>query len=119
MRWAAIALGGFVALAVLSWALVTTGHWPLDDRKPPARAIYAINEAVGQWLVDHAEPGAALGIDLRAGGRPPPGPPPGLSPSELAAAQEALRTEPKFSGRHRFTQAPAAIGASGGSSGRG
>jgi len=113
MKWIAGLLGTTLATAGLAWALVTTGKWPLDDRKQPAMAIYTLNSALGQWLVDHGEPIPAEGTADRreaaapepfhergSPGIPAPAPAPqGLTAAELAAVQETLRTDPRFRGR--------------------
>lgn len=71
MRWIAVALGATLAAAGLAWGLVTTGSWPLDDREQPAAAFYALNGALGRWLVDHGEPIPAEGAaDRRPRARP-------------------------------------------------
>ena len=116
MRWAAIALGALFAMAALAWALVSTGHWPLDDRKQPAAVLYALNGALGRWLVDHGEPGAAApGIDLRARGGTAgdqPGAPPlgGLTAEEQARVRQTLWTDPRLRSRHPFTPVPTSSG---------
>jgi hypothetical protein len=110
MKWAALGLGTAVAATSLAWVLVTTGHWPLDDRKQPATGLYALNGALGQWLLDHGgEAPQGPGWPARPPGDPGSGGAAsgGLTPSELAVAQEALRTDPQFRGRYRFTPAPA------------
>jgi hypothetical protein len=116
MKWIAGLLGTMLATAGLAWALVTTGNWPLDDQKQPAMAIYALNGALGQWLVERGEPIPAAGTADRreAGGAATSGPfhergsraspapapaPDGLTAAELAAAREVLRTDPRFRGR--------------------
>ncbi len=130
MRWIAVALGTTLATAGLAWALVTTGNWPLDDRKQPAPAFYALNAALGGWLLDHGEPIPAEGTAGRreAGGasragpldapgsRGSPAPVPasgGLTVTELAAAQETLRTDPQLRGRFPFRTGPTAAGSPG------
>lgn len=111
MRWMAIACGAALAATGLAWALVTTGHWPLDDRRQPALALYAANGALGQWLVDHGQPlepggtgalgqaGGAAGDQARRGGPTAAQLPEGLTAAELAAARESLRSDPRFRGR--------------------
>lgn len=120
-----------LAAAGLGWALVTTGNWPLDDRKQPASAFYALNGALGRWLMDHCasipaegvadrrEAGARAGqLDERgARGGPAPGPSGGLTAAELAAAQQTLRTDPRF--RDRVPFRPDRTASAGGSPGRG
>ncbi len=105
MKRISLGLGAAAAAAGLAWALVTTGHWPLDDRRQPATAVYALNGALGQWLFDHGgavAPGTGApprGAEARAS-------PEGLSAAELESVQRTLRADPRFSGRHRFTPAP-------------
>ncbi len=109
MRWMALGLGIALAATALAWALVTTGHWPLDDRTQPATGLYALNGGLGRWLLDHGgevppdqgRPTAPAGTTAEAGGG-------GLTPSELAAVQQALRADPRFRDRHRYTPVPAA-----------
>ncbi len=130
MRWIAISLGAMLSTGGLAWALVTTGNWPLDDRIQPASAVYALNGALGEWLVDHVEPIPADGAAGRreAGGAATAGPPDergsrggpapdpasgGLTPAELAAAQQALRTDPRFRDRFPFRKDLTAAGSSG------
>ena len=121
MRWIAVALGTMLATGGLAWALVSTGSWPLDDRKQPAPAVYALNGALGQWLLDHGEPITAEGAAGRreVGGASPsksPAPDPasgGLTAAELAAAQQALRTDPRFRDRFPFRKDLTAAGSSG------
>lgn len=105
MRWAALGLGIALATSALAWALVTTGHWPLDDRGGAAAAVYALNGALGRWLLDHGGEGPAA-----AGGPGQPGAPApvAFTAAELEEAQRTLRTDPKFRGRYRFTPVPAA-----------
>jgi len=100
MRWIAGALGATLAVTGVAWALVTTGNWPLDDRQQPAAALYALNGALGQWLLEHGETIPAAGASGR--GEAPVPAPSGLTPAELAAAQQALRTDPRFRGRFPF-----------------
>ena len=121
MRWIAVALGTTLATTGLAWALVTTGSWPLDDRKQPASAVYALNGAVGQWLLEHGEPtladGAAgrreAGGAARAGSPAPDPASGGLTAAELAAAQQALRTDPRFRDRFPFRKDLTAVGSPG------
>jgi hypothetical protein len=121
MRWIAVALGTTLATTGLAWALVTTGSWPLDDRKQPASAVYALNGALGQWLLDHGEPITAentvdrreAGGAARAGGSAPDPASGGLTPAELAAAQQALRTDPRFRDRFPFRKDLTAVVSSG------
>jgi hypothetical protein len=121
MRWIAVALGAMLATTGLAWALVTTGSWPLDDRKQPASAVYALNGALGQWLLDHGEPitadGAAgrreAGGAARAGSPAPDPASGGLTAAELAAAQQALRTDPRFRDRFPFRKDLTAVVSSG------
>ena len=118
MRWTAVALVTTIAAAAIVWALVTTGHWPLDDRAQPAAAFYALNGALGRWLLDHggevpAAPDRA-GVPGAPGSRGDLAAPAGLTPAEVLAAQQALRADSRFRDRYRFTPAPA-----GGSAGRG
>ncbi len=121
MRWIAVALGAALAASGLAWGLVTTGHWPLDDREQPAAAVYALNRALGRWLADHGEPLPAECSPADpppAGGSGGPGapagrprPPPGLTPAEKAAVQEALRSDPRLRDRGFFRPGlPAACG---------
>lgn len=104
MRWIAVALWATLAAGGLAWGLVTTGHWPLDDRRLPASAFYALNGAMGQWLVDHGE---ATGARSASAGQVPEG----LTAAELAAAREALRSDPRFRGRAALFKAGAPGGA--------
>ncbi|HET6922667.1 MAG TPA: hypothetical protein VFI16_05925 [Anaeromyxobacteraceae bacterium] len=119
MRWIAVSLGAIPAAGVLAWALVTTGSWPLDDRKQPASAVYALNGALGRWLVDHGEPIQAgadrreAGGAARAGGPAPDPASGGLTAAELAAAQQALRTDPRFRDRFPFRKDLTAAASSG------
>ncbi len=110
MKWIAGFLGTILATAGLAWALVTTGTWPLDDRRQPAMAVYALNGALGRWLVDHGESVPAQGTAGRRepGGAGTPGPTqehgsrgiPAPAPASQglasagAAVQETLRTDP-------------------------
>ena len=115
MKWVAVGLGTALAATALAWALVTTGHWPLDDRKQPATGLYALNGALGQWLLDHGgdvplAPGRLASAEASGGSGSGGGPAGGLTPSELAAAQQALRVDPRFRDRHRFTPAPSGRG---------
>lgn len=114
MKWIGLALGTTFAAAGLAWALVTTGHWPLDDRKQPATAAYVLNGTLGEWLLDRGEerpvqarPSAGSRL---AGKGPPGGTAEPLTEAELAGAQQALRSAPQFQGRFRFTPAPAGRG---------
>jgi len=107
MRWIALGLGTTAAVTALAWGLVTTGHWPLDERVQPAAAFYALNGALGRWLLDHGgetPEGTARG-SAGPGGSGASGPA-GLTPAELHAVQETLRTDPQFRDRHRFTPVP-------------
>ncbi|HEY6105597.1 MAG TPA: hypothetical protein VIV59_06425, partial [Anaeromyxobacteraceae bacterium] len=112
---------GTLATAGLAWALVTTGLWPLDDRKQPASALYALNGTLGQWLLDHGEPipvqGSAgrreVGGAARAGSSAPDLASAGLTAAELAAAQQDLRTDPRFRDRFPFRKDLTAAGSSG------
>ncbi len=121
MRWIAVSLGAMLATGGLAWALVTTGSWPLDDRMQPASAVYALNGALGQWLVEHGEPipadGAAgrreAGGAARARGPAPDPASGGLTAAELAAAQQALRTDPRFRDRFPFRKDLTAAGSPG------
>jgi hypothetical protein len=111
MRWIAVALEATLAASGLAWVLVTMGRWPLDDRRPPASAFYALNGALGHWLVEHGEATDAGSASASAGreaasdeaarrGGPAAGQvPEGLTAPELAAARESLRSDPRFRGR--------------------
>ncbi|HEU4385552.1 MAG TPA: hypothetical protein VFR85_18855 [Anaeromyxobacteraceae bacterium] len=107
MRWVALGLGAALAASGLAWALVTTGHWPLDDRREPAPAFYAMNGALGQWLLDHGREVPQGAAGARAPGARG-GAAAGLTPAELEAVERTLRTDPRYRDRHRFTPVPAA-----------
>lgn len=102
MRWILAFLGAALSAVSLFWALVTTGHWPLDDRTQPATAVYALNDALGRWLFDHG------GAIPHGGGGPVMAAPAaeGLTAAEIEAVQRTLGTDPRFRDRHRFTLVP-------------
>jgi hypothetical protein len=71
-------LAVLVALALVwsvGWVLVTTDHWPLDDRQLPARFAWAANGAVAHWLLLHSESAH-------------------LTDEELVAARSAIDADP-------------------------
>jgi hypothetical protein len=54
IAWAVL---GVVLVATAStWWLVSTGHWPFNEKGLPARGVLALNRAAGLWLVDHGMP---------------------------------------------------------------
>jgi hypothetical protein len=91
------------------WAAVSTDHWPFDDRRQPATAVYEVNGAIGKWLTEHGEvtpnmcslPPAASGTAPKRG----------FTPDELAEVQRALHTDPRYRDRVFMSGLPAACGA--------
>jgi hypothetical protein len=52
-RIAQAVLGVVLVAAASTWWLVSTGHWPFDEGRQPARGILVLNRVTGLWLVDH------------------------------------------------------------------
>ncbi|MBI3182110.1 MAG: hypothetical protein HYZ28_08190 [Myxococcales bacterium] len=88
-------IGVFVLGSAGVFAAVSGDAWPFDDRQFPATAVWALNGAVGAWLVEHgdfAAPGNPAGND-------PDLEQSGLTPKELAEVQRILETDPRFKDR--------------------
>ena len=76
-----------LSLVVGLWAVVTTDHWPLDDKKLPATAVWKVNRLIGKWLADHAEPAVPCFEAPSVGPEP-------LTAAELAQVKKQIAAMP-------------------------
>ena len=72
------------------WWAVTTDHWPLDDRKLPARLAWDLNRVLSGWLLTHAE---SVPLPARPEVREP------LTQQDLAAVMAAIKADPRLRDR--------------------
>jgi hypothetical protein len=102
-----IAIGIISAIAAAPlgiWTAVSTDHWPWDDRRAPALAVYVFNRSLGSWLTAHGDSSAdpcwsapqPLGSSQQRG----------FTPEEMATIQQMLRTDPRLKDRVFLTNVP-------------
>ena len=89
----------FVALAAASaivvsatWTLVTTDHWPLNDKRAPASTVFAANRQLGRWLINHAEQPPDPSELAKPQAEP-------LTVAELKKAGESMKSDPRLAAR--------------------